>query len=245
MTTRSRTMTALTLVAVAMATLAFATTSANAEIIGELGVLDSSTGLSPGDQYRLAFVGSVHHDAVSDDIAVYNTFMQGLASAAGLGGTTWNVIGSTADVDARDNTGTNPSAAGVPIFLVDGITKVADDNADLWDGDVDHIIDKTETGGAPTSHLWVYSGSYWDGTESTGNPQTNGGPLGSGGEVTQGNGGVTTEWIWRMYTSDPHAPGLPPFGMSGVLTVGPYRSSFALATLCLLGLIGFAWRRKG
>jgi hypothetical protein len=82
------------------------------------------SGLSPGDKYRLAFVTSTTRDATSSDIADYNAFVTAVANtvpALTELGTTWTAIGSTAAVDARDNTNTNPgNAEGVPIYLLDG-----------------------------------------------------------------------------------------------------------------------------
>jgi hypothetical protein len=107
-----------------MAMVAMTAVSANAEVVGELGILDVS-GTNPatsaawavGDQYRLIFITSTTTDATSADIATYNAFVQGVAAAAGLGDATWNMVGSTVTVDARDNTGTNPftDGVGVPI----------------------------------------------------------------------------------------------------------------------------------
>ena len=70
------------------------------------------TSLAVGAQYRLAFLTTARTTAISGDIETYNTFVTNEANAqaelAALG-TTWKAIGSTAAVDARDNTGTNPS----------------------------------------------------------------------------------------------------------------------------------------
>ena len=85
-----------------------------------------------GDQYRLIFVTSQSRNAFANSIANYNSWVRGIANGvtelAALG-TTWMAIGSTAAVDARDNTGTNPNVStGVPIYLLDGSTKVVDNN---------------------------------------------------------------------------------------------------------------------
>jgi hypothetical protein len=87
-------------------------------------------------------------DATSSNIADYNTFVQAAANAAGLGGVTWKVIGSTGTVDARDNTSSNPSVngAGEAVFLVDGSTVVANNYADLWDSSIDAMINMDEYG---------------------------------------------------------------------------------------------------
>ena len=94
---------------------------------------------------------------------------------------------------ARDNTSTNTgvNGTGETIFLLDGSTVVANDYADLWDGEVQHIIDLTEQGAIST--YWPFTGTYPDGTEAPGHPDSRG-ALGDGGEVGQGNSGSTTEW---------------------------------------------------
>ncbi|MCF7954381.1 MAG: hypothetical protein K9M75_01130 [Phycisphaerae bacterium] len=76
-----------------LAIVALAAVSANAGVAGQLGILDV-TGTNPatgqawaiGDTYRLIFVTSSGTQATSTDIATYNSFVQGLADAAGLGG---------------------------------------------------------------------------------------------------------------------------------------------------------------
>jgi hypothetical protein len=186
----------------------------------------------PVGQYRLAFITSANHDALSTDITVYNAWIQSLATAAGLPGNDWRVIGSTDDVDARDNTGTNPNVeTGVPIYLVDGLTKVADDNADLWDGSIDNIINLDENGVAKTH--WPFTGTILNGTQAPGDF----GPLGRNvnGSVTQGNGGSTTQWIWRTWTGKPaNTTNLPMYGMSEILPEPATMSLLAIGGLTLL-----------
>ena len=66
------------------------------------------SGLSDGDQFRLIFVSSTRRDATSSDIEVYNTFVQDLVAAGHMAiqaySSQFRVVGSTAAVDARDNT---------------------------------------------------------------------------------------------------------------------------------------------
>ena len=111
----------------------------------------------------------------------------------------------TAAVDARDNTGT--TGTGVPIYWLNG-NKVADDNADFYDGNWDdEANDKNESGnnGPNTSTTTNYplTGCDHDGTESfsgsnsralgggtnnrVGRPNSSGsgnGPLSSGSAVS-------------------------------------------------------------
>ena len=130
-------------------------------------------GLGGGDKFRLLFLSSTSRDSFPTDIAVYNTWIQERAAAghddiqdysAGF-----RVVGCTADVDARDNTGT--TGTGVPIYWLDG-NKVADDNADFYDGDwADEANDRDESGnnGPDTSQSVnrPITGCNHDGTEST------------------------------------------------------------------------------
>jgi hypothetical protein len=128
------------------------------------------TGLNPGDEYRLLFATSVTRDATSTNIADYNAFVTGVANTiphlAGLG-TTWTVVGSTAAVDARDNTGTHPGVTpGVPIYnLAD--TRLADDNADLWDGALAMPV-ATDESGAPAVADDVLTGTDGSGQGASG-----------------------------------------------------------------------------
>ena len=78
------------------------------------------------------------------------------------------MLGSTAGVSARDNTGTNYTSSnkGVPIYWVKG-DKVADDYEDLYDGDWDDEADpKTQSGGG-SAFPSIWTGSNADGTAAT------------------------------------------------------------------------------
>ena len=146
----------------------------NSALINEVLASWSLTpaGLAVGDQFRLIFLSSTKRDALSTDIADYNTFVQDRAAAghadiqAYSGG--FGVIGCTAAVDARDNTAT--TGTGVPIYWLDG-AKVADDYADFYDGSWDdEVNDKDESGtDAHDTSLednYPFTGCRDDGTES-------------------------------------------------------------------------------
>lgn len=133
----------------------------------------------PGDSYRLAIVTSATTQATSPDISTYNAFVQGLADAAGLGAATWKVIGSTATVDARDNTGTNPGTdgTGVAVYLMDGSTLFASGNSDLWDG-ANVALNLDENGNVLNADR-IFTGSAVNGIQAASSDQVLGGTSGN------------------------------------------------------------------
>jgi hypothetical protein len=183
--------------------------------------------LNPGAQYRLVFVTEGKRDATSTDIDDYNNFVTnqvtGSALANALSGagltTTWKAIGSTASVAARDNTGTNPTlGTGVPIYLIDG-NRVANDNADLWDGSIQTAIYRTPLDTVSTSLVWT-------GTTFVGLATSYGlggcfGGCGFDGFVARGSSNVSFQiggsWIFGFVNF--YLDHLPLYGISSVLTV--------------------------
>ena len=158
--------------------------------------------LTSGDKFRLIFLSSIKRDASSTNIADYNTFVQTRAAAghddiqaysAGF-----RVVGCTAGVDARDNTGT--TGTSVVMYWLNG-EKVADDNADFYDGDWDeerNSEDRNEFGtigpNTAASISYPFTGCEHNGTAASnralghdgnvrvGRPNTTGadnGPIGS------------------------------------------------------------------
>ena len=113
------------------------------------------TGLGPGDSFRLLFVTSTSMKAESADVADYNKFVQTRAAAntnLASFSSHFTAYISTATVDARDNTGA--TGTGVPVHWLGG-DKVADDYADLHDGDWDSVSGKTEGGSSYTGLVWT------------------------------------------------------------------------------------------
>ena len=175
-------------------------------------------GLAPGAQYRLVFVTAGTRDATSTNIDDYNTFVTnqvtGSALANALSGagltTTWKAIGSTSATSAKVNTGTDGSQPDVPIYLIDG-NKVANNNADLWDGSIQTFINRTQIDTSGTD-------SVWTGTNVGGSAQS---PLGNSGfppMVTIGSPVQTdASWINMIGLSSSNSYTL--YGMSSVLTV--------------------------
>jgi hypothetical protein len=171
------------------------------------------TDLNPGDQYRLAFVTSRQTTATSSDIADYNTFGTNVANTVqeleDLG-TTWKVIGSTATVDARDNTGT--TGTGVPIYRMDDV-RIADDNADLWDASIQNAIRIDEKGeDLYGGGIFVWTGTVQNGTSTAF-------PLGNDPTTAGDTAVVATTWIDEATVG----PTLqkPIYVLSDVLTVLP------------------------
>jgi len=192
--------------------------------------------LNVGDQYRLAFITSTAHQALSPDIADYNTFVKNVANSAPqlvALGTTWNVIASAVNIAARDNTGTNPSSPGVPIYRLDGI-RIANSNADLWDGQIAVPLQVTEVGGLMGPSQFVFTGTNPNGTRSSG-------VLGSL-EVDSGLAG-SSDSNWIILSVVPSAFATPFYGMSDVLTVVPEPSAVVLF-LCFGALAALSRRHR-
>ena len=184
------------------------------------------SGLGAGDRFRLLFIGTGNSNASSSDIADYNTFVQALVATNGHAdikalSATFRMLGSTEAVDARDNTGT--TGTGVPIYWLGG-AKVADHNADFYDGDWDEeAAGRSETGAsrAIPSGLRIWTGSAHDGTEAMssggtsralGNSNNAWVMQGSPNSSTSGHGPIESDTIGRTTNNGV-------YGLSGVFTV--------------------------
>ena len=129
-------------------------------------------GESQGQQFRLLFVTSTSRNASSTDIDDYNTFVQNRA-AAGHDDireyqSGFRVVGSTADVNAWDNTAT--TGTGVRIYWLNG-NKVADNYADFYDGSWDdEVAPRDESGNAHSrtgQEIFPATGSRHNGFKDT------------------------------------------------------------------------------
>ena len=184
------------------------------------------TGLSPGDRYRLAFVSRDTRDAVSPNVADYNSFVDDQASLAGSLteniDTVWKAIVSTPSISAKQTTGTDDTpvgANGVPIFTIDGSRRIADNYDDLWDGTIDSPISLDQFGDTMTTI------GVWTGTWETGialNPAFAIG--GSSTDTIIGSSGVSTfQWVRTVSVNKTSQRRL--YGISGELTVVPEPST--------------------
>jgi hypothetical protein len=219
---------------------------AGAVVIGQLAsqlvsaaVITVPSDLVPGNEYRLAFMTSRWTVATSANIADYNAFVTSAANsspALAALGTSWHVIGSTATVDARDNTNTNPSlSVGVPIYNLAG-ARIANDNSDLWDGTIIAPLTVDEFG-STTPRTFILSGTSPDGSAY---PFFE---LGHPGFVVLGDWGRTDNyWIWGVAEEGDDLQ--PVFGLSDVLSVVPEPSSITLGALAISGALLAASRRR-
>ena len=200
--------------------------------------------------YRLAFQTNGSTLATLAQMSDYNTFVTteaGLITELAALGTTWTAIGSTktqgginpTPVDARDNTNTNPTVeTGVPIYTTTGL-RIADDNADLWDGTIANPIffgDGTTTVGQGFGGR-AYTGTATDGTAHT---SGDGRPLssGPGQNIRMARGGYTDSgWIGAASFNDTDSRGLKMLAISGVINPIPEPSSMSLLALSGLALL--------
>ena len=125
------------------------------------------SGIARGGQFRLIVVTSGTRNATSTNIDDYNTHVKnsvrGGHSAIRAYSDSFRALGSTAAVDARDNTGTRNT--GVPIYWLNG-NKVADNYADFYDGGWDDETNpRNQSGNAVGVPLDVWTGSSVQGTE--------------------------------------------------------------------------------
>ena len=130
------------------------------------------TGFVGGQKFRLLFVTAANYSPAETDIEKYNEYVQDQASFSDAPAdirayhSHFRVLGSTADVDARDNTRTNPNDyTSVPIYWMGG-DKVADNYNDFYDGSWDSETWTASNGVSSSNARNFWTGSNNDGTES-------------------------------------------------------------------------------
>ena len=210
------------------------------EAISEGITLSATSDLIPtdimGDRFRLIFITYQGHAATSTDIENYNAYVQSQANASNaLAGikahsSSFRVLGSTADVDARDNTYTTytDDEPGVPIYWLNG-NKVADDYADLYDGSWDDEANPTLRNGNTTSPTVIWTGSSTNGTEliATGNvSRALGKSFVQTGRLNHDPGGP----LETNLASDPAIEDFRYYALSPVFVVPPRVNSVALTS---------------
>jgi len=200
-------------------------------------IVTKPTNLVDGDQYRLVFVTSGTRNALSANIADYNSFVTQQANLvpelAALN-TTWKAIGSTTTVNALGNTGTNPAlSSGVPFYRLDG-GLVAANNTELWSSNIRIPLNITGTG--QVFDNVILSGTFPDGTTVS---QT---ALGNTGGSVQGGLGSQINHLWISYGPFSDFEPRPFYAVSDVITVSsaiPEPNS-----MMLVGLGMFMWSAK-
>ncbi len=147
-------------------------------------------GLGPGDGFRLLAKtkSPLKPDSISTDVADYNDYVQEQVRTRGHMAVQdyaddFQVLGSTAAVNVRTNTGTTGSG-GVPIYWLNG-ERVADDYGDFYDGTWSNknndrgVAGDLITGNSSSARQLLCTGTADDGTTTDlplggGDPDNNG-----------------------------------------------------------------------
>ena len=144
------------------------------------------SGLGAGDQFRLLIVTSTTRNATSTNISDYDTHVQSAVAAGHASiqshSSLFKVLGSTANVAARDHTATTYTSAdkGVPIYWLGG-AKAADEYEDFYDGSWDSYVFRAQTGHE------ISPNRVWTGTNNDGTAASN-----SLGSISGVSGGTKT-----------------------------------------------------
>jgi hypothetical protein len=106
-------------------------------------LIESIAALEEGAMYRVLFATSTTTQALSSDIAFYNSFVSTAAdsgSVTGSLGLSWKALASTAADNVQDHTGIqNSDDSLVTMFNTLGEV-VAVSGKDLWNGSLNHAI---------------------------------------------------------------------------------------------------------
>ena len=133
------------------------------------------SGLVGGDRFRLLFL-TEPAAATDTDIADYNTYVQQQAAAGHTDiqdfSSWFRVLGSTEDVDARDNTGTTSANPNSEIYWLNG-SRVANNYGNLYRSFWDEEANPRNRAGTIASTTTVWTGSRNDGTASLSGPVHN------------------------------------------------------------------------
>ena len=131
-------------------------------------------GVGAGETFRLLFMTEDHRDATAADIGVYDAHVREAArdghAAIRRYADHFRVVGSTAAVDARDHTRTNPNDAGhtdAEVWWLNG-ERVAANSAGFWSDTWENwaMADRRfESGERSTSNDWPWTGTRTDGAK--------------------------------------------------------------------------------
>ena len=154
----------------AAAPLPAAPTACSAEVDVRSDWALKPSGVAAGGKFRLLFITSNARRATSSNIADYNRFVQDRAAAGHSAvrdySAGFRAVGSTASVDARDNTCS--TGTGVRIHWLNG-SKVADNYGDFYDDTWDDETNRRHENGATNLYpIGVWTGSGADGTGAEG-----------------------------------------------------------------------------
>ena len=196
--------------------------------------------VGPGESFRWVFVTSSGRSATSEDIDLYNAFVNGVAANenttitgvvgfSSIGQIDWKAIASAGTTNARDNIGYSDAGIYTPMGDL-----VAAGTSDLWDGGpLSHPIDVTEKGDVVGEHYYVWTGTMPDGAGAS--MTTLGYQWWLPTSVnTHGTAGVSnSQWIYTDNTFNSWAE-LEFYAISEELTVVPLPSTLILAATGLL-----------
>jgi hypothetical protein len=106
-------------------------------------LIESIAALEEGAMYRVLFATSTTTQAISSDIAFYNSFVSTAAdsgSVTGSLGLSWKALASTAADNVQDHTGIQSSDDSLVTMFNTLGEVVAVSGEDLWDGDLNFAI---------------------------------------------------------------------------------------------------------
>ena len=197
--------------------------------------------LNPGDTYRLIFVTNGTVNALSNDIAYYNSFVSDevlVTPALAALGTTWKALASTSSVNVLINAGLDPTDTTTRFYNTQGkliATGVPVNVNGLYGGiQYSHAAVITDSSGTDVN-VPVWTGTGSDGVTSR--------ALGGTGFSFWGYSG-SADYDWTEFDINPKSTMQHLYAISGVLSVSvPEPSSLVLAGGAIL-MLGFAKLRR-
>ncbi len=178
--------------------------------------------VNPGGRFRLMFRTTTRRNAVSANIADYNTHVQNDAADGHAAirpySSAFRVLASTTTVNARDNAMT--TGTGVPIYWLGG-ARVADNYSDFHDGSWDSSAVRDRNAASVSSTAAVYTGSNDDGTVFSGHA------LGQN-QVRSGSGATGLNFGASFTVQDNFSQ--PFFALSPVFLVSSHEASISLTS---------------